>query len=144
MLQEQFVQEAKKKDRYITGLFFNNSFSASKSFIFASARCNFSVSDNSLFNVLPDLPFLVSFNSPNFLYCLLHIYAAFSTLFFPIISILKREFPKTEITIKNDAKCAALAEKNYGSMKKYDDCIFLCLGTGIGRSCIYKWKNAKI
>lgn len=34
--------------------------------------------------------------------------------------------------IKNDAKCAALAEKNYGSMKKYDDCVFLCIGTGIG------------
>lgn len=34
--------------------------------------------------------------------------------------------------IKNDSKCAALAEKNYGNMKKYDDCIFLTLGTGIG------------
>ena len=34
--------------------------------------------------------------------------------------------------IKNDAKCAALAEKNYGSMRKYDDCVFLCIGTGIG------------
>lgn len=34
--------------------------------------------------------------------------------------------------IKNDSKCAALAEKNYGAMKKYDDCIFLALGTGIG------------
>ena len=40
--------------------------------------------------------------------------------------------------IKNDAKCAALAEKNYGSMKKYDDCIFLCLGTGIGGAAFLK------
>jgi len=40
--------------------------------------------------------------------------------------------------IKNDAKCAALAEKNYGSMKKYNDCIFLCLGTGIGGAAFLK------
>ena len=34
--------------------------------------------------------------------------------------------------IKNDSKCAALAEKSYGAMKKFDDCVFLALGTGIG------------
>ena len=32
----------------------------------------------------------------------------------------------------NDAKAAALAEKEYGAMKEYKDCVFLCLGTGIG------------
>ena len=36
------------------------------------------------------------------------------------------------INIRNDAKCAAMAEKVYGAMKKYDDCVFLTLGTGIG------------
>ena len=34
--------------------------------------------------------------------------------------------------IRNDAKCAALAEKKYGALKEYDDCIFLAIGTGIG------------
>src|SRR5574344_1803550 len=38
----------------------------------------------------------------------------------------------TKIKIKNDGKCAGLAEKKYGSLKNYDDCIFLCLGTGVG------------
>ncbi len=32
----------------------------------------------------------------------------------------------------NDGKAAALAEKKYGAMKEYNDCVFLGLGTGIG------------
>lgn len=36
------------------------------------------------------------------------------------------------IKLKNDAKCAALAEKEYGSLKKAKDAIFLSIGTGIG------------
>ena len=38
----------------------------------------------------------------------------------------------TKIRIKNDGKCAGIAEKKYGALKRYDDCIFLCLGTGVG------------
>lgn len=34
--------------------------------------------------------------------------------------------------IRNDAKCCAMAEKKYGSLKEYKDCVFLCIGTGIG------------
>jgi len=37
-----------------------------------------------------------------------------------------------EVNIRNDAKCAALAEKKIGNLQEYDDCVFLCLGTGIG------------
>ncbi|MBR0351054.1 MAG: ROK family protein [Clostridia bacterium] len=40
------------------------------------------------------------------------------------------------IKIKNDAKCAALAENEYGSMKKYKRSLFLTLGTGIGGAVI--------
>lgn len=36
------------------------------------------------------------------------------------------------VKLRNDAKCAALAEKEYGSLKKAKDAIFLSLGTGIG------------
>jgi len=36
------------------------------------------------------------------------------------------------ITLRNDAKCAALAEKEYGSLKKSEDALFLTIGTGIG------------
>lgn len=36
------------------------------------------------------------------------------------------------IKLRNDAKCAALAEKEYGSLKKVNDAIFLTIGTGIG------------
>lgn len=34
--------------------------------------------------------------------------------------------------IRNDGKCAGLAEVKYGALKDYEDSIFLCLGTGIG------------
>lgn len=34
--------------------------------------------------------------------------------------------------IKNDAKCAAICEKKYGSLKEYLNCVFLTIGTGIG------------
>lgn len=36
------------------------------------------------------------------------------------------------IKLENDGKCAALAEKYNGSLREYDDCVFLCIGTGIG------------
>lgn len=36
------------------------------------------------------------------------------------------------IKLRNDAKCAALAEKEYGSLKRADDSIFITIGTGIG------------
>ena len=36
------------------------------------------------------------------------------------------------VIVRNDGKCAALAEKKYGAMKDYSDCIFINIGTGIG------------
>lgn len=43
---------------------------------------------------------------------------------------------KLPIKIKNDAKCAAIAENVYGCLKKYKRSIFLTLGTGIGGAVI--------
>ncbi len=43
---------------------------------------------------------------------------------------------KLPIKIRNDAKCAALAENAYGALKSYDRSIFLTLGTGIGGAVI--------
>ena len=40
------------------------------------------------------------------------------------------------IKIRNDAKCAALAENTYGALKSYNRSIFLTLGTGIGGAVI--------
>ena len=40
------------------------------------------------------------------------------------------------IKIRNDAKCAAIAESTYGSLKKYKRVLFLTLGTGIGGAVI--------
>ncbi len=51
--------------------------------------------------------------------------------------ILKKHFPQYDIKIKNDAKCAGLAEKKLGALKTYGDCIFICLGTGIGGAAFY-------
>ena len=48
-----------------------------------------------------------------------------------IAKSLKKEFD-LEIKIKNDAKCAGIAESMYGSTKSAQDNIYLCLGTGIG------------
>lgn len=50
---------------------------------------------------------------------------------FEIGKILEKKY-NTKIKIKNDGKCAGIAEKEYGTLKKYDDCIFLCIGTGVG------------
>lgn len=50
---------------------------------------------------------------------------------FDICSKLKEYF-SIPIYIKNDAKCAGLAEKVYGGLKEYSDGIFICLGTGFG------------
>jgi glucokinase len=39
---------------------------------------------------------------------------------------------KIKTKIRNDAKCCALAEKEYGALKPYNDAIYVCIGTGIG------------
>lgn len=44
------------------------------------------------------------------------------------------------ITLRNDGKAAALCEKEYGSLKPYDDAIFLCLGTGV-RTEQFLWEK---
>lgn len=43
-----------------------------------------------------------------------------------------QQYYNVPILVRNDAKCAAMAEKIYGSLKTYQDAVFLCLGTGIG------------
>lgn len=48
-----------------------------------------------------------------------------------IAKYIKKEF-NLEVKIKNDAKCAGIAESMYGSTKFAQDNIYLCLGTGIG------------
>ena len=50
---------------------------------------------------------------------------------FDLISELQK-YINLPMQIKNDSKCAALAEKHYGAMRDYDDCVFLAIGTGIG------------
>lgn len=50
---------------------------------------------------------------------------------FHIAEILQQKYP-AKVYVKNDAKCAAIAEYHYGCMKEYSDCVFLTLGTGIG------------
>lgn len=39
---------------------------------------------------------------------------------------------KIPVFLRNDAKCAAIAEKEYGNLKKYKDSLFLVIGTGVG------------
>lgn len=44
------------------------------------------------------------------------------------------------VTVKNDAKCASIAEYKFGSCNKYKNVLFLTVGTGIGGSYIYDGK----
>ena len=44
------------------------------------------------------------------------------------------------IKLKNDSKAAGLAEFKYGSLKEYNDAVFLCLGTGIGSAIFLNGK----
>ena len=59
---------------------------------------------------------------------------------FKIGDEIKKSFPDVNVKVMNDAKCAALAEKKWGSLKDFDDCMFLCLGTGIGGATFYDGK----
>ena len=51
--------------------------------------------------------------------------------FYDLRSILENKYHKT-VNVRNDGKCAAMAEKKYGILKDYDDCVFVNIGTGIG------------
>ena len=50
---------------------------------------------------------------------------------FEIGKLLEEKY-QAKVKLKNDGKCAGLAEKKYGALKLYDDAIFLCIGTGVG------------
>lgn len=54
---------------------------------------------------------------------------------YDIVDKLKEKI-NIPIKIKNDAKCAAIAENAYGCLNKYKRSIFLTLGTGIGGAVI--------
>lgn len=45
-----------------------------------------------------------------------------------------------DVKLKNDGKCAALAEQKYGTLQGYDNSIFLCIGTGVGSAVIFDGK----
>lgn len=51
--------------------------------------------------------------------------------------ILKEEF-NIPTYLKNDVKCSALCEKKIGSLKDYNNCLFMTLGTGVGGAYFYK------
>ena len=42
------------------------------------------------------------------------------------------------VYLKNDVKCSSICEKNIGSLKDYENALFLTLGTGIGGAYYYK------
>ena len=47
---------------------------------------------------------------------------------------------KIKVKLKNDAKCAVLAEQKYGELSQYENSLFLCIGTGIGGAVIFNGK----
>lgn len=55
---------------------------------------------------------------------------------------LEQEY-RIPVYVQNDAKCAAIAEKKFGSLKNYDDAIFLIIGTGVGGAVFLNGKLLK-
>lgn len=56
------------------------------------------------------------------------------------IKVKLEEKTKLEVKVRNDAKCAAIAEYKFGECKKFKNVLFLALGTGIGGAYIYQGK----
>ena len=54
--------------------------------------------------------------------------------------VLEKEYEGIKINIINDAKAAAIAEKEYGVLTPYQYCIMLTMGTGIGGAVFYNGK----
>lgn len=61
---------------------------------------------------------------------------------FNLPAILKEKF-HVPVYLKNDVKCSSLCEKELGSLKGYNNCIFMTLGTGIGGAYFYQNKLVK-
>lgn len=58
---------------------------------------------------------------------------------FNIKKILEEKL-KLQVNVKNDAKCAAIAEYKFSNLKEYKNVLFFTLGTGIGGAYIYNGK----
>ena len=56
---------------------------------------------------------------------------------YPITQVLHNYY-SVPICLKNDAKCATIAEKRFGSLKPYENSMFITIGTGIGGGVIWK------
>ena len=59
---------------------------------------------------------------------------------FPIVDKLQHKLNYKNISVRNDEKCAAIAEKKYGSLLNVQDGVFLCIGTGIGGAAFLNGK----
>ena len=59
-----------------------------------------------------------------------------------VVEKLQKDF-NISIKLENDAKCAAIAEKKYGSLKEYQDSLFLIVGTGVGGAAFIKGELLK-
>lgn len=57
----------------------------------------------------------------------------------PITQIIQEHF-SISVVGDNDVNCACLAEKLYGSLKEYQNSVFMTIGTGIGGAYIYQNK----
>lgn len=67
---------------------------------------------------------------------------------YDLVAILQNNLIKAGYTInikmKNDGKCAALAEQKYGALAGYDNSVFLCIGTGVGSAVIFDGKLLEV
>ncbi len=59
---------------------------------------------------------------------------------FDLCEVLQNKM-SMKVQLRNDAKCAALAEKKYGVLKHYCDAVFVGIGTGIGGAVFMRRKS---
>lgn len=58
---------------------------------------------------------------------------------FNIIEELNKYY-SVPLILRNDAKCAGIAENEYGALKQYDNSVFMTVGTGIGGAVFWGGK----
>lgn len=76
------------------------------------------------------MPGAVSFSG------IIYGYSALPTIHGPNWKNLLKQRTGLEVSIENDANCAALAEIMYGSGVNYQDAIFLVIGSGVGGAIV--------
>lgn len=57
---------------------------------------------------------------------------------FNVVEDFSKAFPNCQVFVENDGNAAYLAERTYGQLQEYDNCVFVTIGRGIGGTIVCK------